>query len=232
MSTQSNTGTHSPDWQSANPGFFDLVGNMRAMRRLKTDPVPQELLEKVLQAGVQAPSGQNTQPWSFLVLRDPANKRWFGEQYTAAIESRFAGMTRSAEQLKQTENTPLNRQLRSLRYQMDHMHEFPLLLVVCGLRDWPFKVPEEERVGLAPPNYGAIYPCVQNILLACRACGLGAALTTMHQVFEDELMARFEIPEEYGVVVTIPIGWPMGNFGTVRRRPAKLVTYYDKWGAS
>ena len=62
-------------------------------------------------------------------------------------------------------------------------------------------MPQEERVGKAPPNYGAVYPCVQNILLACRAVGLGAALTTMHQVFEDELCERFAIPDEYGVVV-------------------------------
>lgn len=218
------------NWDSANPGFFDLVGNMRAMRRLKTDPVPRALLRKVLEAGVQAPSGQNTQPWSFLVLEADANKRWFGDRYTQAIESRFPGMSASAADLEQRENTPLNRQLKSLRYQMDHMHEYPLLLVVCGLRDWPFKVPEEERVGLAPPNFGAVYPCVQNILLACRASGLGAALTTMHQVFEDELMSKFAIPEEYGVVVTIPVGWPSGNFGPVRRRPASAVTYFDHWG--
>ena len=216
-------------WESANPGFFDLVGNMRAMRRLKPDPVPRALLRKILEAGVQAPSGQNTQPWSFLVLESAENKRWFGERYSQAIESRFAGMSATAEELKKRENSPLTRQLQALRYQMDHMHEFPLLLVVCGLRDWPFKVPEEERIGLAPPNYGAVYPCVQNILLACRASGLGAALTTMHQVFEDELMAKFSIPEEYGVVVTIPIGWPKGNFGKVTRRPASAVTYFDRW---
>ena len=93
-------------------------------------------------------------------------------------------------------------------------------------------VAEEDRVGKAPPNYGAIYPCVQNILLACRAVGLGAALTTMHQVFEDELTERFGIPEQYGVVVTIPIGYPMGRFGPVSRRPASEVTYYERWGAS
>merc|ERR1711969_269293 len=122
------------------------------------------------------------------------------------------------------------RQFRALRYQMNHMQEFPLLLIVCGLRDWPFKVPPAERVGLAPPNYGAIYPCVQNILLACRAVGLGAALTTMHQVFEEELMERFQIPVEYGVVVTIPIGYPLGRFGPVRRRPAEEVTHFDHWG--
>jgi nitroreductase len=209
-----------------NPRFFDLVGNVRAMRRLKTDPVPDELLFKVLNAGVQAPSGMNTQPWSFLVIRAPEDKAWFAERYKAAIESRFGGPI----EVSDDDDSPIARMARALRYQMDHMQEFPLLLVVCGLRDWPFKVPQAERVGLAPPNYGAIYPCVQNILLACRAVGLGAALTTMHQVFEDELMERFDIPVEWGVVVTMPIGYPMGRFGPVTRRPAEAVTYFDRWG--
>jgi nitroreductase len=206
--------------------FFDLVGNMRSMRRLKPDPVPEELLRKVLHAGVQAPSGQNKQPWSFLVIKEPEGKLWFAERYKAAMQSRF-GITDS---MVSGENSPGMRQLRSLIYQIDHMQEFPLLLVICGLRDWPFKVPESERTGLAPPNYGAVYPCVQNILLACRAVGLGAALTTMHQVFEEEMMARFNIPEEWGIVVTMPIGYPIGNFGPVNRRPAEDVTYFDSWG--
>ena len=211
-----------------NPPFFDLVGNMRAMRRLKSDPVPLDLLRKVLDAGIKAPSGMNTQPWAFLVIREPDAKRWFADHYTAAIESRFGGVIKNRE----GDNSTRARQLRALRYQMDHMHEFPVLLIVCGLRDWPFRVSESERVGLAPPNYGAIYPCVQNILLACRALGLGAALTTMHQVFEDQLHERFEIPIEYGVVVTIPIGYPLGKFGPVRRKPAENVTYFDRWGDS
>lgn len=205
-----------------NPPFFDLVGNMRAMRRLKSDPIPLNLLRKVLDAGIKAPSGMNTQPWAFLVIREPDAKRWFADHYTAAIESRVGSVIE--------DNSTRARQLRALRYQMYHMHEFPVLLIVCGLRDWPFRVPESQRVGLAPPNYGAIYPCVQNILLACRALGLGAALTTMHQVFEDELHERFEIPIEYGVVVTIPIGYPLGKFGPVRRKPAENVTYFDRWG--
>ena len=209
-----------------NPGFFDLVGNMRAMRRLKPDPVPEALLRKVLDAGVKAPSGQNKQPWSFLVIQDAAGREWFAERYRAAIESRF-GAVRIPER-----ESSLTRELKALRYQIDHMHEVPVLLVVCGLRDWPFRVPPEERMGLAPPNYGAIYPCVQNILLACRAVGLGAALTTMHQVFEDEMQARFSIPDEYGIVVTLPIGFPMGRFGPVRRKPAEDVTYFDAWGAT
>lgn len=207
-----------------NPQFFDLVGNVRAMRRLKPDPIPLRTLRKVLQAGVQASSGQNTQPWKFVVISDPERKAWFAERYKAAIISRFGNVYQYANN-----DTARGRQLKALTYQMDHMQEFPVLLLICGERDWPFKVPEEERVGFAPPNFGAAYPCTQNILLACRALGLGAALTTMHQVFEEELYAYFGIPDEFGVVVTMPIGYPVGNFGPVRRIPAEEKTFFNTW---
>ncbi len=208
------------------PEFFDLVGNVRAMRRLKPDPIPDELLWKVLNAGVQAPSGQNKQPWKFVLLRDPERKRWFADRYAHAFETRF-GMARDPAERREVREKG---QLAALYYQIDHLHEAPVILLVCGERDWPFKVPEHERVGLAPPNFGAVYPCVQNILLACRAVGLGAALTTMHQVFEDELHEHFGIPDTFGVVVAMPIGWPLGRFGPVTRTPAQEKTFIDAWG--
>lgn len=210
----------------ANPRFFDLVGSMRAMRRLKPDPVPLELIRKVLDAGVKAPSGMNTQPWAFVVVRDPEAKRFIGERYRSAMAERFGTALQAAAE----GDAPGARMLRAVRHQMDHFHESPVLLLVCGKRDWPFAVPAEERIGPAPPSYGAVYPCVQNILLACRALGLGAALTTMHQVFEKELHDRLGIPDDYGVVVTIPIGFPRGRFGPVSRRPAEESTYFDAWG--
>ena len=208
------------------PEFFDLVSNVRSMRRLKSDPVPEALLMQVLNAGVQASSGQNTQPWEFVVVSNDADKAWFAQHYQDAIESRFAMSRQEIE----SSSSKFARQMKAVLYQVDHLHEAPYLVLFCGLRDWPFKVPKEERVGLAPPNYGAIYPCVQNVLLACRAVGLGAALTTMHQVFEDELHAYFEIPQDYGVIVAMPIGWPMGNFGPVRRIAAEKKTHLNRWG--
>jgi len=207
-----------------NPPFFDLVGQVRAMRRLKPDPVPLEMVRKVLQAGVQAASGMNSQPWRFVVIRSQEKLAWFGEHYKAAIDSRLGPMSAAGD-----DDSSMARTWRAVGYQAEHMHESPLILLVAGKRDWPFKVPENERVGLAPPNYGAVYPCVQNILLACRSLGLGAALTTMHQLFEDELHAHFEIPNDYGVVVSIPIGFPQGRFGPVSRIPASELTYFDSW---
>jgi len=187
-----------------------------------------EVMWKVLNAGVQAPSGQNTQPWKFVLVGDPDRKKWFAERYAAAFESRFGLKANPAERGEYRTNG----QLGAIYHQMDHLHEAPYLLLVCGERDWPFKVAQEDRVGLAPPNYGAVYPCVQNILLACRSLGLGAALTTMHQVFEDELHQYFDIPHDFGVIVTIPVGYPMGRFGPVTRIPAVDKTYIDRWGAS
>jgi len=206
--------------------FFELVRNMRAMRRLKPDPVPPHVLRQVLDAGVHAPSGMNTQPWAFLVVQGQASKRFLGEQYKNAMHERFGDVFRADPE----DRSPRARMLRAVHHQIEHLAESPVLLLVCGKRDWPFAVPPEKRVGPAPPNYGAVYPCIQNILLACRDLGLGATLTTMHQVFEAELTREFEIPEEYGVVAMIPIGYPQGRFGGVTRIPAEECTYFDRWG--
>ena len=70
--------------------LFDAITSMRAMRRLKPDPVPLELIRKVLDAGTRAPSGQNTQPWAFVVIQDFDGKKFIQERYHQAILSRFA----------------------------------------------------------------------------------------------------------------------------------------------
>lgn len=206
--------------------FFDLVGNVRAMRRLKRDPVPLSMIRKVLEAGVQAPSGMNTQPWAFVVVQDKAGKEFLADRYRWAMADRFGDRLKADDD----DHSPQARTLRSVNHQIDHLADTPALILICGVRDWPFAVKKEDRVGLGPPNYGALYPCVQNMLLACRALGLGAALTTMHQMFEEELHERFAIPEKYGVVVMMPVGFPAGNFGPVTRKPAEESTHFDRFG--
>ncbi|MCP5198890.1 MAG: nitroreductase family protein [Gammaproteobacteria bacterium] len=209
------------------PGLFEVMYTLRAMRRLKPDPVPLELVERLLDAGIRAPSGQNSQPWAFLVLTGTDDKRFFGERYDYWIKERFG-----AALLADDPRTAQGRTVNAARHLAEHMHEAPVILMVLGRRDWPFAVAPEARVGRAPPSYGSVYPCVQNILLAARALGLGASLTTMHQMFEDELHAHFGIPEDHGVVAVIPIGWPQGRFGPVRREPVADKTHYGRWGGA
>ena len=206
------------------PGLFEVMYNTRSMRRLKPDPLPEELVWKVLEAGTQAPSGQNTQPWAFLVVRDRDAKQFIAKRYFGVMNDRLAASMPSPD-----DQSPRARSVRASWHLAEHLGEAPVLLLVCGRRDWPFAVPEESRKGLAPPSYGSVLPCVQNILLACRALGLGATLTTLHQLFESDLHERFDIPDDYGVVAMIPIGYPRGKFGPVRRASASELTHFDRW---
>jgi len=205
--------------------IFHVMHTMRAMRRLKPDPVPDGMIRQILDAAVCAPSGQNLQRWAFLVVDDPAGKRFFGERYDYWMRNRFADVLEKVDYTSRE-----GRLVKAAMYLSEHMHEVPVLLFCCGVRDWPFAVPAAQRTGLAPPSYGSIYPAVQNVLLACRALGLGASLTTMHQMFEPEMHAFFGIPETHGVVSVIPIGFPVGRFGPVAREPAETKTHYNRWG--
>ena len=214
-------------WESSmsDLGLFDVMYSTRAMRRLKSDPVAPDLLLQVLEAGTQAASGQNTQPWSFIVVSDEKDKSFLATHYRDVMNKQFSDYRPKIE-----DQSKGARSMRAAWYLSDNLHNVPVLLLVCGVRDWPFSVPKKERIGKAPPSYGSVYPCIQNILLACRALGLGATLTTLHQVFESELQEYFAIPNEYGVVAMIPIGYPKGSFGPVHRKPAQSVSYLNRWG--
>ena len=210
---------------SQNPGLFETIHSLRAMRRLKPDPVPDDMIRQIIEAGTCAPSGQNLQRWSFLVVTDAEGKQFFGERYHYWLRNRFANYIESIDP-----DSSDGRVMNAALYLGEHMHAAPVLLFCCGKRDWPFVVPQAARVGLAPPSYGSIYPAVQNILLAARGLGLGASLTTMHHMFEPEMQAFFGIPEEWGVVAVIPIGFPQGKFGPVTRAPAPSKTHFNRWG--
>ncbi len=207
------------------PALFETLYTMRAMRRLKPDPVPEEMIHRILEAATMAPSGQNTQRWAFLVITGNEGREFFGHHYRFWLRKLMGDRAPAAD-----DHSAAARNMRAALHLADHMHEVPLIILACGKRDWPFVVPGEERVGLAPPSYGSIYPAVQNLLLACRGLGLGASLTTMHQMFQEELYEFFGIPEDYGVVAGIPIGFPEGNFGPVTRRPVAEKAHYERWG--
>ncbi len=205
--------------------LFHIMKTNRPMRRYKTDPVPQALLEEILDAAVCAPNSLNTQPYCFLVVRDRATKVLFGERYHDAMVERFTPYL--------PDDDDNSRQARNIRTAMGlgkRIKDVPVLLFVCGERDWPMSVSKEQRIGLAPPSFGSVFPCIQNILLGLRAKGLGSCLTTMQQVFEEELIEHLGIPETHGIVAVLPIGYPEGNFGPLTRKPSSEITFHDRWG--
>ena len=109
-------------------GVFETIHSMRAMRRLKPDPVQTEMIRKILDAGIRAPSGQNLQAWAFVVLQEPDNKQFFQERYHQAMLDRFG----DAVKVDPSDKSPWAKTVRAAMHLAEHMHEAPVLLLICG----------------------------------------------------------------------------------------------------
>jgi nitroreductase len=199
--------------------FFEVIGTQRAMRRLKTDPVPEEYLKKILWAATRAPSGGNRQGWRWLVVTDAEKKlkikEWYHELWSKALEGGYG----AGANLPPDEKASNERVMRSATYLSEHMHEAPALIFACSL------------TGNGDITSGSsIYPAVQNLMLAARAHGLGTVLTTVYKVYEDEVRAVCEIPDRYEVAALMPLGHPTGRWGVAARRPARSITNWETFG--
>src|SRR5262247_2161650 len=206
---------------AASDDLMENMKNMRAMRRLHPDPVPDELIRKILQAGSCAPNGGNTQRWRFLVIKDTKIKQsvqvWYKKAFDEVVGPRYLksapppGVTREQ----------YDRQHAAVEYLTDHFHQAPVWIVAC------LEEPQRDVQAAA----AAIYPAVQNMLLAARALGLGATLTTRHLLYEKEAEAALGLPAGVRSYAILPIGYPMGKFGPVGRGPLTEIVYQDHWGS-
>jgi nitroreductase len=199
--------------------LFETMATTRSMRRLKPDPVPDELIRKILKAGVSAPSGGNMQRWRFLVIKDPQVKQTIGNYYQRAWNEVVAPRYRAGEPAPGTSRERFVRMLDAAQYLADHIHEAPVWIIPCL-----------EGASPSRTSGSSIYPAVQNMLLAARALGLGATLTTLYLNFEKEVEAALGLPPDVHTYALLPIGYPMGRFGPVRRVPLTDVVYEDRWG--
>jgi len=203
--------------------LFEIMQTLRAMRRLKPDPVPDELIRKILQAGVCAPNGANTQRWRFLVIKDPKIKQQVQVYYKRAFDEVIGPRYTSSAPPPGVTRERYLRQHSAVEYLTAHFHEAPVWIVAC------------LDEGTSTPTRGSgasIYPAVQNMLLAARALGLGATLTTRHLLYEKESEAALGLPPGVHSYAILPIGYPMGKFGPVGRGPLADIVYEDRWGHS
>lgn len=185
-----------------------------AMRRLKPDPVPRELIRKVCEAGTFAPSGGNRQPWCFIAVTDAAQRAWVAERYREVFLDYIAPAVEAARAPDFPEAK--RKSIRSAVWLAEHLHEAPVHLFVAG---WTRRGVEQTQ---------GLFPAVQNILLACRAVGLGASLTAIHLAFREELDRRLGLPPECPSCALIPIGWPRGRFFRPTRRSVDTCLFFDR----
>jgi nitroreductase len=220
-------------------GLFEAIYSARSIRRLKPDPIPEELIGKILDAAIRAPSAGNAQNWAFLVVRDTDLRRQLGVIYRKASDI-AAAMYAARGRPPHLSERQFTRMLGAGGHLWEHIGEAPVLLIPCQHK--PVVPPREalppdiadrydDELAYADRIRGAsIYPAVQNIILACRALGLGTTITTNHIRCEDEVKALLGIPPEVATFVLMPIGWPLDPFGPLTRRPLAEVAHADHWG--
>jgi nitroreductase len=204
-------------------GIFEVMYNCRAMRRLDTREVPEELLVKLVDAANQAPSGSNMQNARWIVVRDPEVKQQLADLNRAGVDAYVGPQSERPGSLPHQSEAKRKRMLGAVLWQRDHMHEIPALIIAC--MDFGQKV----DAATAARGGGSIWPGIQNLLLAARALGLGAAPTTLALGDREAVAGALNLPDTMAAYCLIPVGYPLGKFGPVTRKPVEEIMRFDRW---
>jgi nitroreductase len=229
--------------------MVEMMTTQRAVRRLKPDPVDDEIVLRCIELALKAPTGSNGQNWEFVVVKDAAAKSALAQRYRQAWKlyggighwlaqqsqttSGLAGtlskaVGRSSAQDTGAGNESMAKILRAVEWQVDHFEELPVLVVPC-LRG--SKAPYVPMPAIAETSYyGSIYPSVQNLLLAARAMGLGASLITLPLWSQASARRALGLPLSVQPCCVVPLGWPQGRYGPTTRRPVGDVVHVDRFG--
>jgi nitroreductase len=199
---------------------FEAMSTARAIRRYTPDPISDDVLRRCLEAATWAPSGGNRQNWRFVVLRSPDVRVVLGETYRSAWARAKFDYGLTGEEARD-DPSPRARMGRTMQHFVDHMEDTPVFVLFC-LKG------RGRRPALA--EGGSIYPAMQNFVLAARAQGVGTVLTTFFLEAEPQLRQLIGIPDEWMLAGLLPLGYPVGHHGPVRRRPVEEVSYLDTWG--
>lgn len=197
-------------------GLFDAIHTQRAIRSYRPDPVPRELIVRVIEAATKAPSSANSQPWAFIVIDDRQKLDRIAEWAKDGFNDRYqAALTR----MQPGDPMPY----AGLKPMIDEFERIPCLITACLVR------PEGQPHGAG--NYGSIYPAVQNLLLAARGLGLGALLSAgWAEKHLADIVELLNLPGNLEPVAFIPLGYPdKQHYGPTTRRPVEEVTHWNGW---
>lgn len=224
---------------------------MRAMRRLRPDPVPDELVRELIEAAMCAPSAGHQQGQVFIVVTDRERIARLADVWRMVVDMYEAWLGKADP--RYGVDPLVMRTWDAVHYQRDHFHETPMVVVACydqrayirGVKSKIGDLVAALRMagagrarqlllgGLTAVELrseaASIYPAVQNLLLAARARGLAATMTTWHLFAEADVKQILEVPNNVRTYALIPIGWPLGRFGPVTRRPPDEVIRRDHW---
>jgi nitroreductase len=194
------------------PDFFEVVHTQRAARTFLPDEVDDDTVTRILTAATHAPSAENSQPFVFIVVRDPGLRAVIGEITARAWQSgarAFEEGRLPAAMLRDVD-----------RGAMGGVAGAPVLVVVCG----DTRLTDRHALG------SSIFPAVQNLLLAAHALGLGSTLTTLPVLAGDGLSDALGVPAEVVPLAVVPLGHPPTPLGPPRRQPLSAKAHLDRYG--
>ncbi len=212
--------------------------------------MPRELLEQLVQAATWAPSASNAQGGTWVVVTDRAQIAALKPIWRKCLTLYWASAGKGGSETM--DEGQLARLRKATEYQGEHSAEIPALLVACYKAQSPLKRSRGNWGGLmralaklgprgaittifqaprasAMAEAASVYPAVQNVLLTARALGLGATLTTLHLAAERDVKRTLEIPRRLRTFAVIPVGYPLGRFGPVRRRPLEQIIRWERF---
>jgi nitroreductase len=194
----------------------------RAMRRVRPDPIPDEVQQRILDAAIRAPSGGNTQNWRFLLVDDAGIKAQLAPLYRRSLDTLWATFYKdrldaAASSPDTAESRQMQRVVDSANWLADHYADYPLLLFGFVQYD---------------PTGGSIFPSMWSAMLAARAEGVGAALTTILMLEADAVLDILGVPKDEGWLMAccVTFGYPTGKWGVAPRRPVHEVSHRNRWG--
>ena len=210
-------------------GVYSAMSTLRAVRRLRPDPIPGPVLERVLEAASWAPTGGNVQPWRVIAVSDRDLVRRLGtlyaERWLAYSKQHMAQLEGAPEALR----ARTERMLDAGNYLAEHFADTPVVLVFC-FNPKLMAITDLQRGRVSVVGGASIYPAVENALLACRAEGLGCVLTTLLCEVEPDVRALLAIPEPWATAAALPIGYPLRRgHGPISRRPVAKLAFRDRW---
>jgi nitroreductase len=216
----------------ASHDLYDVMSTLRAVRRLRPDPIPADVLERVLQAACWAPTGGNMQPWRIIVVRSAENKQALAEIYGPEWRTYTEFSRRRAErqQMPDADKAKFERTLAAGDYLAEHLAEAPaILLFIADPSMMAITDKNLDRISMV--GGGSVYTAVENAMLACVAEGLGCTLTTLHCLREPLVKAALGIPASWATLAMVPIGYPLGRgHGPITRRPPADLVFDDAFG--
>jgi nitroreductase len=231
--------------------LFDIMYSCRAMRRFKPDPIPESVLVELVDAALQGPSGSNAQNWTFIIVRDRAQKERIAAAWKPTWD--FYLETFAKAEPRPGEDVAARQRGTAVGTQMvNNLANTPAIICVGVKRDealakvlaspktlaaarrhlgigGTFKLLTNGTRTSAIADGSTAYPAVQNLLLSARALGLGAVMTTPHFFVPGTFEEILGIPKTVTLAAIIPIGYPVGKFGPVTRPPATAVLSWDRY---